>query len=36
MSNNIEALNYGPTAPDKVRLPAGKTCGNCLHINHLR
>ena len=27
-----EALNYDPTDPDKMRLPAGATCGQCIHI----
>lgn len=26
------ALNYDPADPDKMRLPAGKTCGDCVHI----
>ena len=25
-------LNYDPTDPDKMRLPAGTKCGDCLHI----
>lgn len=25
-------LNYDPTDPDKMRLPAGTTCGDCAHI----
>jgi hypothetical protein len=25
-------LRYDPTDPDKMRLPAGKTCGDCVHI----
>lgn len=32
MSNNIEALNYDPADPDKMRLPAGIKCGDCRHI----
>ncbi len=24
--------NYDPTDPDKMRLPAGVTCGQCVHI----
>lgn len=24
--------NYDPTDPDKMRLPAGTTCGDCYHI----
>lgn len=25
-------VNYDPTDPDKMRLPAGTTCGDCVHI----
>jgi hypothetical protein len=25
-------VNYDPTDPDKMRLPTGKTCGDCAHI----
>lgn len=25
-------LNYDPTDPDKMRLPQGTTCGDCVHI----
>lgn len=25
-------LNYDPADPDKMRLPAGTTCGNCVHL----
>ena len=25
-------LNYDPTDPDKMRLPKGVTCGDCVHI----
>lgn len=25
-------LNYDPADPDKMRLPAGITCGDCVHI----
>ncbi len=25
-------LNYDPTDPDKMRLPSGVTCGDCVHI----
>jgi hypothetical protein len=28
----MDALNYDPTDPDKMRLPAGATCGDCVHI----
>lgn len=32
----IPALNYDPTDPDKMRLPAGATCGNCHHIRRCK
>lgn len=25
-------LNYDPADPDKMRLPVGTTCGNCVHL----
>lgn len=25
-------VNYDQTDPDKMRLPSGKTCGDCVHI----
>lgn len=25
-------LNYDPADPDKMRLPPGTTCGNCVHL----
>lgn len=25
-------MNYDPTDPDKMRLPKGTTCGDCVHI----
>lgn len=28
----VPALNYDPTDPDRMRLPAGTTCGHCAHI----
>lgn len=36
MSTNIEALNYDPSDPDKMRLQKGKTCGNCHHIRRCK
>jgi hypothetical protein len=30
------SLNYGPTDPDKMRLPAGVTCGDCVHIRRCK
>jgi len=26
-----DGLNYDPTDPDKMRLPKGVTCGDCVH-----
>ncbi|OUE60148.1 hypothetical protein [Citrobacter amalonaticus] len=31
-----QALNYDPADPDKMRLPAGVTCGNCHHIRRCK
>lgn len=28
----MDNLNYDPTDPDKMRLPVGKTCGECGHF----
>jgi len=25
-------MNYDPADPDKMRLPIGVTCGDCVHI----
>lgn len=36
MSNNTKPLNYDPQDPDKMRLPAGVTCGNCHHIQRCK
>lgn len=30
------ALNYDPTDPDKMNLPRGMTCGNCVHIDRCK
>ena len=32
MNDITKVLNYDPADPDKMRLPAGDTCGNCRHI----
>jgi hypothetical protein len=29
-------LNHDPSDPDKMRLPVGKTCGDCLHIKRCK
>lgn len=29
-------LNYDPSDPDKMKLPAGKTCGDCTHIKRCK
>lgn len=36
MSNDIKPLNYDPADPDKMRLPAGTTCGICHHIRRCK
>ena len=36
MSNNTKPLNYDPAGPDKMRLPAGATCGSCGHIRRCK
>lgn len=37
MSNKqAPALNYDPADPDKMRLPAGITCGDCVHIRRCK
>ncbi len=33
---DVVALNYDPADPDKMRLPAGKTCGDCFHIRRCK
>lgn len=29
-------LNYNPEDPDKMLLPAGKSCGDCAHIRRCK
>ena len=29
-------LNYNPEDPDKMLLPAGKSCGDCTHIRRCK
>lgn len=36
MSDTIKVLNYDPADPDKMRLPKGKSCGNCHHIRRCK
>ncbi|MEX0497688.1 hypothetical protein AB3X34_04525 [Raoultella terrigena] len=36
MSDNQKALNYDPADPDKMKLPAGNTCGNCRHLRRCK
>lgn len=36
MSREATPLNYDPTDPDKMRLPSGKTCGDCFHIRRCK
>jgi hypothetical protein len=33
---NDSTLNYDPTDPDKMRLPAGMACGDCRHIRRCK
>ena len=28
------AMNYDQTDPDRMRLPQGKTCGDCANFRH--
>lgn len=28
----MRELNYNPADPDKMDLPVGKTCGDCVHL----
>jgi len=28
--------NYGPSDRDKMKLPAGVTCGDCMHIRRCK
>lgn len=30
-TNSTTPLNYDPKDPDKMLLPSGKTCGQCVH-----
>ncbi len=29
-------MNYDPADPEKMRLPADKTCGDCVHIRRCK
>ncbi len=31
-----QPLNYDPADPDKMRLPSGVTCGDCVHIRRCK
>ena len=31
-----QELNYDPADPDKMRLPKGITCGDCVHIRRCK
>lgn len=33
---STETLNYDPADPDKMRLPVGATCGDCVHIKRCK
>lgn len=32
----MSKLNYDPTDEEKMRLPAGETCGDCLNIKRCK
>jgi len=32
----MSELNFDPSDPDKMQLPAGKTCGDCVHIRRCK
>lgn len=32
----MKELNFDPTDPDKMKLPVGKTCGDCGHIRRCK
>lgn len=32
----MPTLNYDPADPDKMKLPAGKACGDCVHIQRCK
>lgn len=34
--SRIPALNYDPADPDKMKLPADLTCGDCHHIRRCK
>ena len=36
MPRDRSGLNYDPTDPDKMRLPAATTCGDCVHIQRCK
>ncbi|MEQ9948151.1 MULTISPECIES: hypothetical protein [Pectobacterium] len=29
-------INFDPSDPDKMRLPKGKSCGDCVHIKRCK
>lgn len=36
MTTENQLLNYDATDPDKMRLPTGVTCGDCVHIRRCK
>ncbi|MEI7174800.1 hypothetical protein [Pectobacterium carotovorum] len=32
----MTANNFDPSDPDKMRLPTGKSCGDCVHIRRCK
>lgn len=35
-AQTMSELNYDPADPDKMKLPQGKTCGDCAHIRRCK
>lgn len=33
---SAKPLNYDPADPDRMRLPSGITCGDCVHIRRCK
>ncbi|EQA8340367.1 hypothetical protein ACX9EL_005376 [Klebsiella oxytoca] len=36
IKNRVPTLSYDPADPDKMKLLAGNTCGNCHHIRRCK
>lgn len=35
-AKELKPLSYDPADPDKMKLPKGVTCGDCIHIRRCR